>query len=130
MTDHLSSNEAYRLLTDTEEALFIDVRSELEYFLVGHPDSAISVPLYNGINFDLNTNFVSAVDELTPDKQRPIVLICRSGARSLEAKKILTNHGYSNLLNIRKGFEGELDENQKRSAVNGWRFNRLPWVQC
>jgi len=112
MTTHLDSTEAHHFLTDTSDTLFIDVRSEIEYFLVGHPDQAISVPLYNGINFDPNTNFLSEVGELSLDKTRPIVLICRSGKRSLEAKRLLASHGYSNLLSIRNGFEGELDKNQ------------------
>jgi hypothetical protein len=28
------------------------------------------------------------------------------------------------------GFEGELDDHHHRGALNGWRFEGLPWEQC
>jgi len=60
----------------------------------------------------------------------PIVLICRSGKRSLEAGKVLLAAGLSNIFHIDEGFEGELNDVHQRSSVGGWRFHGLPWEQC
>ena len=37
--------------------------------------------------------------------------------------------GFTDVVNILHGFEGELDEHFKRSTLNGWRFEGLPWEQ-
>jgi len=60
----------------------------------------------------------------------PVVLICRSGVRSLEAGKVLIEAGISDVYNVAEGFEGQLDEKHQRSSTGGWRFHGLPWEQC
>ncbi|MDX1810982.1 MAG: rhodanese-like domain-containing protein, partial [Gammaproteobacteria bacterium] len=60
----------------------------------------------------------------------PILLICRSGKRSLEAGEHLIKEGFQEVYNIEGGFEGPLDEKHHRSTLNGWRFDNLPWEQC
>ncbi len=37
--------------------------------------------------------------------------------------------GYSRVINILHGFEGDLNADGHRSSVNGWRFDGLPGVQ-
>ena len=60
----------------------------------------------------------------------PILLICRSGKRSLEAGRELVENGFPEVFNIADGFEGELDDEHHRSSIGGWRFEGLPWEQC
>ena len=60
----------------------------------------------------------------------PVVLICRSGKRSHAAAELLLREGFVEVYNVAEGFEGELDEDHRRSSVGGWRFNGLPWEQC
>ena len=36
--EHLTPKQAYEYLHTTREAVFIDVRSEMEFLFVGHPD--------------------------------------------------------------------------------------------
>ena len=60
----------------------------------------------------------------------PVLLICRSGKRSLEAGKLLMNNGFTGVYNVAEGFEGELDEQHQRSTRGGWRYHGLPWEQC
>jgi len=38
----------------------------------------------------------------------PVLLICRSGKRSLEAGKVLLREGFKEVFNIQGGFEGDL----------------------
>ena len=59
-----------------------------------------------------------------------MVLICRSGVRSLEAGKALVEAGINDVYNVAEGFEGQLDDKHHRSSVGGWRFHGLPWEQC
>ena len=60
----------------------------------------------------------------------PVLLICRSGKRSVEAGELLLREGFMNVYNVDEGFEGELDEKHHRSTLGGWRFHGLPWEQC
>ena len=61
---------------------------------------------------------------------RPVVLICRSGNRSVDAGKALEAAGFTRVYNVLYGFEGELDDTHHRGTLNGWRCEGLPWEQC
>jgi len=61
---------------------------------------------------------------------RPIILICRSGNRSLDAGRALEDAGFTQVANVLHGFEGELDGDHHRNAKSGWRHEGLPWEQC
>ncbi|HMB91202.1 MAG TPA: rhodanese-like domain-containing protein, partial [Rhodothermales bacterium] len=50
------------------------------------------------------------VDELAPYRDRTIVIHCRSGARSATALKLLRNHGFTDLLNLKGGILAWSDE--------------------
>jgi rhodanese-related sulfurtransferase len=60
---------------------------------------------------------------------RPVVLICRSGQRSVDAGLALEKAGLAEVYNVLHGFEGDLNSSHQRNMVNGWRFDGLPWVQ-
>ena len=62
-------------------------------------------------------------------KDRPIILICRSGKRSVDAGAELEKHGFTTVSNVLEGFEGELDTEHHRGTVGGWRKHGLPWRQ-
>jgi rhodanese-related sulfurtransferase len=130
--EHLDSNEAFAFLKDNPDALFIDCRSEMEYLFVGHPLGALHVAWNDGQDWEVNPHFVGQVKKLsgTSHTARPIVLICRSGNRSLEAGEALERGGFTRVYNVLHGFEGELDEKHHRNARTGWRFDGLPWEQC
>jgi rhodanese-related sulfurtransferase len=66
----------------------------------------------------------------TNHANRPIVLICRSGNRSVEAGEALLKSGFTQVYNVLHGFEGELDDKHHRGTTAGWRFEGLPWEQC
>jgi DNA repair protein RadC len=60
---------------------------------------------------------------------RPVLLICRSGNRSVEAAAALEAAGFTDVTNVVDGFEGPLDENDHRGTKSGWRHDGLPWQQ-
>ncbi len=126
---HLTPKEAFEFLKQTPDAVFVDCRSEMEFLFVGHPKGAILVPWNDGPNWDVNPEFVAHVKKAT-SVNRPVILICRSGNRSLDAGHALEEAGVTKIYNVLHGFEGELDTDHQRGASTGWRFESLPWEQC
>lgn len=126
---HLTPKQAFGFLESHPEAVFIDVRSEMEHFFVGHPKGAILIPWNDGPNWEINPDFVAHVKKAA-STNRPLILICRSGNRSAEAGGILEQAGFTEVYNVLHGFEGTLDHEHHRNAANGWRFEGLPWEQC
>ena len=130
--EHLDPRQAAAFLKENPDALLIDCRSEMEYLFVGHPVGALHVAWNDGPDWEVNPHFVGQVKKLagTDHAMRPIVLICRSGNRSLDAGRALEEAGFTQVWNVLKGFEGDLDETHHRNAKNGWRHDGLPWEQC
>ena len=126
---HLTPLEAHKFLKEHRDAVFIDCRSEMEYLFVGHPTGAMHIGWNDGPDWEINPHFVAQVKKAT-SVDRPVVLICRSGNRSVSAGKALEDVGYTQVYNVLHGFEGELDDNHRRNTETGWRFDGLPWEQC
>ena len=129
----LSPNEAYQFLQAHPNALFVDVRSNMEYLFVGHPAGAIHIPWIDEPDWQVNPHFVTQVRQAIlggAGGAAPVLLICRSGVRSLEAGKVLVEAGVMDVYNVAEGFEGALDDHHHRSSAGGWRFHGLPWEQC
>ena len=82
---------------------------------------------------NLNENFVAELEQViikdSPNKERHVVFLCRSGARSARAATLMAQYGWINCYNIASGFEGDPDEYHHRASVNGWKFEGLPWIQ-
>jgi len=129
---HLKPKDAHEYLRHTPNALFVDCRSEMEYLFVGHPTGALHVAWNDGPDWEVNPHFVGQVKKLAGANHahRPVVLICRSGNRSLDAGDALERAGFTDVYNVLHGFEGDLDEKHRRNTNNGWRFDGLPWEQC
>ena len=134
----LSPVQASEMLGEDARSVLIDVRSNMEFLFVGHPKGAISIPWIDEPDWVINPNFVTEVRRIllggvscsSDVGCAPIILICRSGKRSLEAGSLLLENGFSSVFNVTDGFEGELDDAHHRSAQAGWRFDGLPWEQC
>ncbi len=126
---HLSPKQAYDELQSNPNALLIDCRTEAEFFYVGHPTDAVNIEWNTEPDFVINPHFGDEVLRMAGRKERPIILICRSGKRSNEAGLELLKQGFSNVRNVRDGFEGELDAEHHRGALGGWRKEGLPWRQ-
>lgn len=134
----LTPREAWELVERLPRAVLIDVRSSMEFLFVGHPIGSVHVPWIDEPDWTVNPDFVTEVRKVMlggiglgeHSTDAPVVLICRSGKRSLEAGKLLIQNDFSEVYNISEGFEGELDEHHHRSTTGGWRYHGLPWEQC
>ena len=127
---HLLPKETWALLQQQPDILFLDVRMEVEAQYVGRPPGAVNIPWYEFPDFKPNAaQFVLAVEQLARAKDAPVVLICRSGQRSVDAGIALEKAGFTQVINVLEGFEGELDDDNQRGTEGGWRFDGLPWSQ-
>ncbi|MDD2723484.1 MAG: rhodanese-like domain-containing protein [Methylovulum sp.] len=129
MIINLSPLQAWELMQQQPDAVLIDVRTKFEHSFIGHPVGAVHVAWKELPDWLLNPDFVPFVIESVPGRDTPILLLCRSGQRSLEAANALQQVGYTQLINIEGGFEGPLDDDKHRNSLGGWRFHGLPWQQ-
>jgi rhodanese-related sulfurtransferase len=127
---HLEPRAAWQEIQNTPNALFVDVRMEIESLYVGRPPGVENIPWYEYPDLQANpAQFAQLVAREAGDKNRPVYLICRSGKRTVEAGEALEAAGFTHVVNILHGFEGELNATFHRSTVSGWRFDGLPWEQ-
>ena len=127
---HLTPQQTWAYLQQHPDAAFIDVRMEIESLYVGRPPGVINIPWYEYPDLTPNPEaFVAAVQREAPALNQPLVLICRSGKRTLDAGQALESAGYTEVVNVLFGFEGDLDDDFHRSTRNGWRHQGLPWEQ-
>ncbi|GMV01966.1 MAG: rhodanese-like domain-containing protein [Burkholderiaceae bacterium] len=128
--EHLMPRQAHDFVQNEPDVLFIDCRSDAEYFFVGHALGSMHVAWVDAPDWEVNPEFVADVKKLAGHSmQRPVVLICRSGKRSVEAGEALEEAGFRKVYNVLHGFEGDLDTQRQRGKLNGWRYEGLPWEQ-
>ncbi len=119
-------------LVQAGQALFVDVRTAEERKFVGHVPGSLHVAWMTGTSLTRNPRFVKELEaKIAKDggKEAVVLLLCRSGKRSAAAAEAAAKAGLPNVFNILEGFEGDLDDQQRRGGFNGWRFAGLPWVQ-
>ncbi|MDJ0807578.1 MAG: rhodanese-like domain-containing protein [Gammaproteobacteria bacterium] len=134
----LTPQQAIQMMEDDPRTVLVDIRSSMEFLFVGHPKGSVHIPWIDEPDWTVNPDFVTDIRKLmlggsvcTIDEGcAPVILICRSGKRSLEAGKALLESGFLRVFHIDEGFEGDLDENHQRSTLGGWRYHGLPWEQC
>lgn len=120
--------EAYRILQEHAQAQLVDVRSRAELDWIGRIPGATEIELRSYPGMQPNPAFLDQLAGQT-DKSRPVLFICRSGARSNQAAAMAGEIGFSDCYNILEGFEGDKDEHGHRGTASGWKAAGLPWVQ-
>lgn len=111
------------------KAVLVDIRTDAEREWVGFVPDAPTVAWKQWPGMTMNPDFnaqICAVAAQAGDK--PIVMLCRSGIRSIASAKRATELGLT-AYNILEGFEGDPDGVAHRSARGGWRYRGLPWRQ-
>lgn len=116
-------------LFSSKDALLVDVRTGEERKFVGHVPHSLHVPWATGTALTRNPRFVRELESKIGGKDTVVLLLCRSGKRSVLAAEAAARAGFTNVYNVLEGFEGEIDERQQRGKADGWRLRGLPWVQ-
>lgn len=109
------------------DAVLVDVRSDAEREWVGYVPGAVPLAWKQWPGMAMNAAFDEAIREAVPAGMK-VVLLCRSGVRSIAAARRATELGLE-AYNILEGFEGDADEHGHRGHKGGWRFHGLPWRQ-
>ena len=109
------------------QAVLVDVRTDAEREWVGRVPSAHAVAWKQWPGMAANGDFDAQLRAAVPEGMK-VVLLCRSGVRSVAAAQRATALGFE-AYNILEGFEGDADENGQRGRLGGWRHAGLPWRQ-
>ncbi|HCX81239.1 MAG: MBL fold metallo-hydrolase [Curvibacter sp. RIFCSPHIGHO2_12_FULL_63_18] len=109
------------------EAVLVDVRSDAEREWVGFVPGAVALAWKQWPGMAMNPQFDAGLQAAVPAGKK-VVLLCRSGVRSIAAAKRATELGLQ-AYNILEGFEGDPDANAQRGHRGGWRLRGLPWRQ-
>ncbi len=143
---YLTAAEAYETASK-EKVLFIDVRTRAEVNFLGMPTVAdANIPYMEMDNMyswdekkgvfklEPNSGFVTEVQDRLKqkglDQNSKIILMCRSGDRSVKAVDLLAKVGYKNVYSVVDGYEGDVakdGEHKGQRVVNGWKNSKLPW---
>jgi len=118
----MTATEAWAYLAANPNAQLVDVRTKAEWHFVGitNLDALDRQPLlieWVGIDGTPNADFTQQLGAAV------------SGVRSLAAGNAAASAGYQTVINISDGFEGDLDADQQRGHLNGWRCAGLAWRQ-
>jgi rhodanese-related sulfurtransferase len=127
--------EAWQRLAQDPKVRLVDVRTQAEWNFVGQPDLSslgrrlvrVSWQIFPGMVH--NDDFAALLESEGVGRDDPVLLLCRSGVRSLAAAEYLTEIGFRECWNITDGFEGGLDDRSHRGALKGWKASGLPWTQ-
>ena len=95
MYEQITAEDAKKIMDSGEEHIVLDTREQDE-FNSGHIPGAILIPY---------TEIDNKAEEMMPDKDKLILVYCRSGRRSKIAAESLAKLGYTNV----KEFGGIID---------------------
>jgi rhodanese-related sulfurtransferase len=129
----LSPTEAYDVVRDNPDAVLVDVRTTAEWEQIGIPDlsgvgkEVVLLQWQQYPDGSINPTFAQELAEVvTPGA--PVLMLCRSGVRSVAAAHAATAAGIGPAYNVTDGFEGGVDASGRRGS-SGWRAAGLPWRQ-
>ena len=131
----LSVQEAWKLLTDDDSAVLVDVRTRPEWLFVGVPDLSglgrdpVFCEWQSFPTMQINSEFAAQLRATGVGEDSPILFLCRSGQRSKSAAIAMTGQGFARCYNVAGGFEGPPDGARHRGKVGGWKAAGLPWIQ-
>ena len=99
------------------DVLLLDIREPYEFEAM-HIKGAINVPrgiLETACDYD----YEETVPELVEARQREVVVICRSGKRSVLAADVMKQMGYERLMSLKTGMRGWSDYEQAMVDADG-----------
>ena len=135
MIEDVAPRQVWEALMSNPSATLCDVRTNAEWSFVGLPDLGplgkqvvrLSWQAYPAMAVDPGFAERLAATGVTP--AHSLLFLCRSGARSLAAARLMAAQGFARCYNVSDGFEGPQDARGHRGAVAGWKSEGLPWKQ-
>jgi rhodanese-related sulfurtransferase len=105
-----------RALAAGSKPILLDVREPAEFDLLRIPGS-INVPR-GVLEQSCEWDYDETVPELAAGREQEIVVICRSGKRSVLAADTLLRMGFSNVVSLKTGVRGWSDYEQPMTNSN------------
>lgn len=106
-----------RALAAGSKPILLDVREPAEFNMLRIPGS-INVP--RGIlEQSCEWDYDETVPELAASREQEIVVVCRSGNRSVLAADMLLQMGFTNVVSLKTGVRGWSDYEQAMTNANG-----------
>lgn len=106
-----------RQLAAGGKPLLLDIREPAEFDALRIPGS-INVPR-GVLEQSCEWDYDETVPELASSREQEIVVICRSGKRSVLAADVLLKMGFSNVVSLRTGVRGWSDYEQPMTNAAG-----------
>ena len=131
----VTPEEAWDILQIDKSSVLIDCRTDAEWSYVGQADLSalgkeqLCIAWKNFPTLEINPAFAEEIAAACPDKQIKVLIMCRSGVRSIDAAIAATVAGYTQAYNVLEGFEGDKDASGHRGNTGGWKHRGLPWKQ-
>ena len=132
--EQISPQNAFELLKNQKNSVLIDVRTSEELSFVGVVNASsfenrlIFLAWQTLPQMQQNQNFAN--DLLAKvNKDNEVLFLCRTGGRSNQSAQLASTLGFKKTYNIINGFEGDLNSQNHRGLVNGWKASNLPWEQ-
>ncbi len=100
----INNEELKEMLQNKDDYHFIDVRTKAEYYEEHVTGFNMYVDYYM---FEDNITYLEdylAIVEL--DKTKPVVIMCNSGNRSIDASNIFYSQGFTTVYNLKNGIQG------------------------
>jgi len=121
----ISPEDAQATLATNVSTVYLDVRTPPE-FAAGHVPGAINVPIATREVGGMapNPDFLDEVN-VRFSKDTPIITGCLRGGRSLRAAGALLGDGFTNVVDMRGGWDGEKDASGS-IAYPGWQRRGMP----
>ena len=120
---NLPSKEIKNYISTNKNIELLDVRAKEEWDQIGKPNGEVIgikthfITIQRSSDPEANKGFIAEVKNKA-DIKKDLLIICRSGARSMMAAQLLSQEGF-NCINISDGFEGN-------GADQGWKNENLP----
>ena len=98
---------------ENEQPLIIDVREPYEFDAM-HIENSINVPrgiLETACEYD----YEETIPELVEARDKTVIIVCRSGIRSLFVAEVMQQLGYKDVISLRTG-------------LRGWNDSELPLI--
>jgi rhodanese-related sulfurtransferase len=103
---NISNEELQVMLDNKDDYQFIDVRTKDEYF----EEHIRGFSTY--IDFYILEDDYSILDVYDLDKDKPVVIMCNSGNRSVDASNIFFEEGFTEVYNLTDGIQGWTGETE------------------
>ncbi|TXH21120.1 MAG: rhodanese-related sulfurtransferase [Chitinophagaceae bacterium] len=111
--------ENFNTLTNDPNTVVIDMRNHYE-FEVGHFENAIEIP-----SDTFREQLPMAVDMMSADKERNIIMYCTGGIRCEKASAYMLHKGFKNVFHLEGGiinYVNQVKENQLENKFHGKNF--------